>query len=545
MNIKTPLYLSPFIIAVAGLLNGCGGSSSSSNESATITGSVYAAPVSGAQVSIKTAGGETVAGPVLSGSDGNYTIKIDKDRLAEALIVESAGGTYTDEATGLSVTAGGLMAYVAGGKLTSGSSVSLTPGTTIIGQLVTVHEMTLSRAEKTFDEAFSYLPDSAVVPSISSGEEAQLRAGLRAAAFSLLNMNLGLQAAEQFDLLAAITEDLADGVMDGNGVEGLVNIGSSGKPLPADLETRFSRSIARFFDNASDSAPLVAGEIAILPDKIGILPEGNMVLTERYKIERIPEMEPVKGKSSCTLTITNIADGTPATGLNISIKPIMYMAMHSHSTPVDGCTEQPDSAGTYHCTVYYLMPSSMQGKSMGFWELEMDIDGETVHFYPSVAQVIDGDTALAKLRGQNDQIAGMGDKTEKREYILFPTGVTGTTGNHTFNLFIATKENMMSYPAVSAGTELTDENGMKWTVDAMSVEISTDETNWIAATDNGSGHWSASGITGLTGGARGTLYVKLTINGEQKTSDGLAPNGEADYAEFKVTPTGSSMGMEM
>jgi len=197
------------------------------------------------------------------------------------------------------------------------------------------------------------------------------------------------------------------------------------------------------------------------------------------------------------------------------------------------------------------------------------IGDEEAHFYPTVMMAMGGDTAKAVLQGQDDKIAGMGgmnpggdmagdhqmqmsamdmgDGTmpEKRKYFLFRDNLTGTTGNHTFDLFIATKENMMSYPAVSVGTTLKDETGADWSVNTMSVELSTDQTNWIAATDNGSGHWSASGITGLTDGSQGTLYVRLIVNGEQKTDDGNAPDGIADYAEFKVTPGGSSMNMGM
>ena len=566
MNIKNSLCLS-VLLGAAGLLGGCGGSSGS-DDSATISGSVYAAPVSGAQVSIRTAGGETVAGPVQSGSDGNYTIKVDKDRLAEALIIESTGGTFTDEATGLSVTAGSLATYVAAGKLASGSTVSLTPGTTIVGQLITAHQKTPQQAEDAFKSAFGYTPDSSIAPSASGGDEARLRAGLRAAAFSQLNMDLGLQAAEQFDLLQAIANDLTDGTADGSNAGGPVNIGSSGKQLPADIQSRFSRSMTKFFASAHNTTGLTA-------DKIGSIPEGNVVLTDSYKVVRTPMMGPTEGKSTCTLTITNNADGTPATGLAISLMPMMNMAMHSHSTPVDGCAEQADPAGTYRCTVYYLMASKMMnGMSMGFWDTKVMIggmDGEEAHFYPSVMMAMGGDTTKAVLQGQNDKIAGMssmsmnqgggmaegyqmqmsamdmGDGTmpEKRKYFLFKDSISGMTGNHTFNLFIATKENMMSYPAVSMGTTLKNEMGTEWTVSSMSVEVSTDQTNWIAATDNGSGHWSAAGITGLTDGTQGTLYVRLIVDGEQKTDDGNAPDGAADNAMFKVTPGSSSMSMGM
>ena len=272
--------------------------------------------------------------------------------------------------------------------------------------------------------------------------------------------------------------------------------------------------------------------------------DANVALTTSYRIVREPMSGPMEGRSVCTLSITRRSDGSPATGLDISLMPVMEMMNgHTHSTPVGGCSEQ--SEGRYRCTIYYLMASEMNGQQMGTWDLRVTLGGEEAHFYPDVKMAMGGDTVKAVLLGQNDRIAGMGGTSENRKYFLFNDGITGTTGNHTFNLFIATKENMMSYPAVSVGTVLKDENGNDWTVDSMSVEVSTDRTNWIAATDNGGGHWSAAGITGLTDGSRGTLYVRLTVNDEQKTDDGNAPDGVADNAAFEVTPGGSSMSMGM
>ncbi len=563
---KTRTTLFPlFLLAASGLLSSCGGSSGSGDDTASISGTVYASAVAGAQVTLKSANGETIAGPVATGSDGGYTLKVDKGRLGEPLIIESSGGTFTDEATGLKVDAGSLAAYLAAGELASNPNVSLTPGTTIIRELVVTRGKTPEEAKEIFKNAFGFTPDRSVAPRAKDGEENQLRAALRAAAFSQLNMDLGLQAAEQFALLEAIAGDLADGTADGSNAGNPVDIGSTGKRLPIDIQSRFSRSMTRFFASANNTTGLTA-------DKIGSLPEGNVVLTDNYKIVRTPMMGPMEGKSTCTLTITNNGDGAPATGLDISLMPMMNMAMHSHSTPVDGCVEQADPAGTYRCTVYYLMASKMvNGMSMGFWDLKMTIGGEEAHFYPSVTMAMGGDTAKAVLQGQTDKIAGMGSMSmnqdgdmgeghqmqmsamdmgngtlpENRKYFLFKDNITGMTGNHTFNLFIATKENMMSYPAVSIGTELTDENGQKWTVNSMDVEVSTDQTNWITATDNGNGHWSASGISGLTDGQQGTLYVKLVVNGEQKTDDGMAPDGQGDYAVFTITPGASSMAMEM
>ena len=543
MNLRRSLCLSAFLIGTGGLLAGCGGGSSGSgDDTTTISGTVYASAVSGARVTVRTTAGDTIAGPVTSGDDGSYTIEVPNDRLSGPLVIEAQGGTYTDEATGLEVSdAGSLTAYVMGKELSTKPKVGLTPGSTILEMLVTEHGKTLQEAEETFETAFGYTPDSTILPA-ATGEEPQQRAVLRAGAFSQLNMDLGLRAADQFELLKAIARDLSDGTADGSDSGGPVDIGSTGKRLPADPQNRFARALAGFFSSTNNPTGLTA-------DKIGSIPQGNVVLTDSYRIERTSVMEPTEGKSTCTLAITNKTDGTPATGLAISLMPMMNMAMHKHSTPVDGCVEQTDPAGTYRCTVYYLMASKMMnGMSMGFWDMKVMIggmDGEEAHFYPDVKMAMGGDTVKAVLLGQNDRIAGMGGTSENRKYFLFNDGITGTTGNHTFNLFIATKENMMSYPAVSVGTVLKDENGNDWTVDSMSVEVSTDRTNWIAATDNGGGHWSAAGITGLTDGSRGTLYVRLTVNDEQKTDDGNAPDGVADNAVFEVTPGGSSMSMGM
>jgi len=567
MNLRRSLCLSAFLIGTGGLLAGCGGGSSGSGDDTTaISGTVYASAVSGARVTVRTTAGDTIAGPVTSGDDGSYTIEVPNNRLSGALIIEAEGGTYTDEATGLQVSdAGNLTAYVMGEELSTKPKVGLTPGSTILEMLVTEHGKTLQEAEEIFETAFGYTPDSTILPA-ATGEEPQRRAVLRAGAFSQLNMDLGLQAADQFELLKAIARDLSDGTADGSDSSGPVYIGSTGKQLPADPQNRFARALVGFFSSTNNPTDLTA-------DKIGSIPQGNVVLTDSYKVVRTPMMGPTEGKSICTLTITNKTNGTPATGLAISLMPMMNMAMHKHSTPVDGCMET-DSAGTYRCTVYYLMASKMMnGMSMGFWDMKIMIggmDGEEAHFYPDVKMAMGGDTVKAVLLGQNDRIAGMssmgatqdgdmtaghpmmsamdmGDSTmpEKRKYFLFNDGISGTTDNHTFNLFIATKENMMSYPAVSVGAVLKDENGNDWTVNSVSVEVSTDQTNWIAATDDGGGHWSAAGITGLTDGAQGTLYVRLIVDGEQKTDDGNAPDGTADNAMFKVTPGGSSMSMGM
>jgi hypothetical protein len=238
-----------------------------------------------------------------------------------------------------------------------------------------------------------------------------------------------------------------------------------------------------------------------------------------------------QGKTAFKIRITNRSNGLPATGLTVSLMPMMHMAAMSHSTPVDVVTESA-TAGTYDCTVYYLMAS---GPGMGYWELKVMIGGmmgETATFYPNVGMSMGANTVRATLKGQNDIISSM-TGTEKRSYYLFNEGLTGTTG---FNLFIAAKESMMSYPVVSGGTTLHDETGAAWTVNPITVLASTDGSTWTAANDNTGGHWSVTGLSGLSSGVTGTIYVKLNINGEDKTTNGNVASGSNAYASFTVTP---------
>jgi hypothetical protein len=273
-----------------------------------------------------------------------------------------------------------------------------------------------------------------------------------------------------------------------------------------------------------------------------------VALTDSYRVEYVPGMmDATQGKTEFSLHITNDQD-QGVTGLDVMLMPVMHMADREHSTPVGGCVPSA-TAGVYDCTVYYLMSTEMSGVRMGYWDLDVTMDNgsaeESAHFAPTVMMAM-GDSVLAQLKGQNDMIADMVTQgATQRTYYLFTDGITGTTGDHTVDLFIAARETMMSHPAVSVGTVLNaGDPDYELTVSTMTVEVSTDPSfgTKVDATDNGNGHWSAAGISGLTDGEPGTLYVRLTVNGEQKTTTGGAPSGSNGYATFlQLTPPSSTM----
>jgi hypothetical protein len=523
---RTLFYLAAaFICSAMIVIASCGGSSQNRPAtSATITGSVFAAPVSGATVVVMNSiGTTTVAGPVTTGSDGMYSVSIPVSALASTLIISSTSGTFIDEATGADTPARELSAYVAGGVLSNGSAAHLDPSTTIIARLVRYHGMTSAQATSAFSGALGFAPDPAVCPGnlpSSSATAVQRLAALRAIVFSQLTKDLGLSPNDQFDLLAAIAEDLADGTLDGKNGSAIVSIGTT--TMPEDIANRLEHAIVSLLTNTAVNLT------GLTTAEIGSLPFGKIVLTATHKVEYLPGTMPAsQGKTSFKIRITKLSDSSPEPGLTVSLMPMMHMPTMKHSTPVDAIVDNGD--GSYSCTVYYLMASGM---GMGYWELPIkigDMGGETATFFPSVGMAMGVNTVRTTLKGQSDIISSM-TGTENRSYYLFRDGLSGTT---TFNLFIAAKESMMNYPAVSLGTVLSAPAG---TMTSMTVLASTDNATWLSASDNTKGHWTVSGLTGLTTGTTGTIYIKLNVNGEDKTTDGNVVSGINGYATFTVKP---------
>jgi hypothetical protein len=230
-----------------------------------------------------------------------------------------------------------------------------------------------------------------------------------------------------------------------------------------------------------------------------------------------------QGKTAFRIKLSNRSDGSAATGRSISLVPLMHMATMSHSAPVDVVVESA-TPGTYDCAVFYQMAS---GPGMGIWELKVSTGGENAVFYPPVAMAM-GTTSRATLKGVADMIGSSG--TVKRTYNLFNDDSTFGMSS-SFKLFIAASDDsmMMHFPVVSLNSSLT---GL--TVNTMIVEATTDGgATWYSLTDNGGGHWSVAGLTGLASG--GTVKVRVKINGEQKTTDGNAAiPGTNDAATFTI-----------
>lgn len=508
--------LIPLVLACM-LSAGCGGGSDSAAEApstTTITGTVTAGPVDGCTLVVLDVSSNIIAGPVTA-TQGAFTVNVPNSRLAEDLVLECTGGSFTDEASGTVTTAGTMNAYVAMNSQVAGAGVHITPGSTVIRGLIRAG-LSRGEAESAFTTAFGFTPDSAVAPNLNGdGAAEQNLAGLRTGAFSHLTADLGHAPATQFALLTAITEDLAaDGVLDGAGATTL--------PLPADTANHYVAGL------------LAQGRgMGLQADKLGTLPFAKVAETESYRIEyQEGMMGAMQGKTAFKLKITARETAAPITGATLTLMPTMAMATMSHGAPVDRVTELGE--GVYQCTVYYLMASTMNGMSAGYWSLKATINAEVATFYPEVMMAM-GDTSRATLKDANDKIAGtMGQPAQIRSYYLFKNSLAGESGNHTLKLFIATRESMMDHPPLSLGQDLTDESGQVWAVTTMTVQVSTDEgATWTAMTDEGGGHWTGAALPGLVQGESATLLVRLTVNGVEKTGNGEAGGAPAS---FTMTP---------
>jgi len=521
-------------MVLAMLLAACGGGGSDGSATpgvgptTTISGSVFAGPVAGARVTVKDANGDTVAGPVPTNAVGEYQVDIPDEVLTGEVSIEASGGTFTDEATGAPTTAGRLAAFVEANSLGAGTSVHLDPSSTIIEALVAAGA-TVAEAKTAFAATFGFTPDTAVAPKAAAGdgiEEAPLLAGLRAAAFSQMTKDMGLTPAGQFELIAEIGQDLADGTL--NGFSGAVPTPLAG----ADVPNRFECALATLV------ADPTVNQTGLTADKVGILPFAKVAFTENYRVEFLPGMMPATvGKTQFKIMVSRRDDEAAVTGLSLALASKMHMASRAHATPVDE-TVVDNGDGTYSCTVYYLMASVMNGTSMGFWELTVHMDDGIATFFPGVGMAMGSDTIRATLKGETDTIAGMMEPAKRSYYLFKDGGLSGPPWNYTFRLFLAAQESMMSYPAISVGTLLHDARNTEWTVDTLTLEASTDGSTWLPGVHVAGGHWQVAGLSGLTDDQSCQIFVRLVINGEQKTTDGMAPSGAGanDYAIITITP---------
>ena len=240
--------LKPLAIAVAiagtTLLSACLHNDSATTEAANVvSGSLFKGPIDNATVTLKDEEGNVIG--TGTSTEGVFSITLADTLPTGAIFMESTGGSYTDEATGETVTpTTGLMTVFTGEELAAMMSAkeyaALTPETTVLSKLVkqkldagTAASTAISEAISTIESA--YISDSNPTNGMVEGDTVLRKGNLttalaatpqialaknRAISFSYQAENLGVSPDKVFDLIDNDVKDLGDGVFDGKDASG-------------------------------------------------------------------------------------------------------------------------------------------------------------------------------------------------------------------------------------------------------------------------------------------------------------------------------------
>ncbi|MBF0351155.1 MAG: hypothetical protein HQM11_08980 [SAR324 cluster bacterium] len=505
---------------------------SSSTPSYTVTGSTLPA-ISAGKLEVLNEDYQRVGGPV-DITDGVFEVDIPQSSVSGLLFFSVSSGSYTDGVATSTVeldTTYPLKLTLAPDTLTADKLiVRITPASTVLATAFSnwtgsgTSTEKLTAATTAFETAFGFTPDT----SVSATEEATTLAlaKLRANAFSQLTRTLVTEASSQGALLNGLGKDLSDGTLDGTLSTTALTVGTT--TLAVDVQNQYEVALLKYFNDNTATVGLTA-------DQIGQPAFAKTALSTTYRIVYVPgTMGAMQGKTMFSLQVLDRVTGQAVTSYTPTLKLMMTMSSMSHSSPQAGCTLN-STTSQYDCTVYYLMASSMSdGTSMGYWKLTATVNSEAVSFYPNVGMSM-GDTVRGTLKGIEDKIISM-STSASRSWYLFKNALSGATGNHTFKVFLATQESMMSFPTVTSSSTLNSGTSSQLAISSIVLQASTDASTWSTMTEAGNGIWTISGLSGLTTGTSGSIYLKLTVNNEQKTTDGAAVSGTNGYATFTVTP---------
>lgn len=225
---RLPLILVMiFSLILTACLGGGGGGAPAALGGAVIKGPVTSATITVYTMNADGSQGTLVAGPVQSDSAGNWTANLSGGGSGPFLVV-ATGGSYVDEATGVTLNAPTMRSILPNATL---GSIPVTPLTDALVHRVqqealngvTTLDDVIDQVALGFQTAFGFDP-LAVVPTppmnpASGASIAELQyAALLGAISHMLNNNPALTALNgqsMSDLLAALALDLADLLLDG------------------------------------------------------------------------------------------------------------------------------------------------------------------------------------------------------------------------------------------------------------------------------------------------------------------------------------------
>ncbi len=270
------------LIVLAGLFGVLGAVAFLFGFTTTVYGyAILADPLAGATIEVHVQSGNGHEGVLLgtstTGANGFYTITV-RSAPTDTLVVTTSGGTYVDEITGATVTAGphnSLRAVVPARQ----ERASVTPLTT----MVAARTLALAGAGQPLSTALTMSSDSiarqyglpateTIAPTIASDPQDVETTDRDCRDYGLVLGGLDQEASSlkvsDFDLTDALTEDITDGNLDGMDADTPVSLSASAT-LPADAGTTgLQDGIDSFASSPRNLTHLPAPQVSLQPSPL-------------------------------------------------------------------------------------------------------------------------------------------------------------------------------------------------------------------------------------------------------------------------------------
>ena len=275
-------------------LGGCGGGGGGSSmgptpppppAQGTISGTAVKGPVNGGTVTAYAVTGGTMGsqiGTAKTDASGNFSISIGT--YSGPVMLQMTGGTYTDEATGtsMSMLSGDVMTAVmqtvAAGSTVSG--IQLTPLTSM-AQTMAGHmtggmtDANISTATTNVGKYFMVsdilhtMPMDPLLSGSGSGSQDAINYGMCLAAMSEYAKSIGMSSSSA--IVTAMMSDAADGTFDGNMFGNAVMMGGMGMgtAMPATAGTSgLGAAMLAFMNSAQNKSGVTVGMMQTLMNQL-------------------------------------------------------------------------------------------------------------------------------------------------------------------------------------------------------------------------------------------------------------------------------------
>jgi len=282
-GITTPALMNRLMGSTGHVMGNGGGMTSSSVSGTVFNGPMTQATVTAYAIDNGVAGARIAS--VASDGQGNFTMPLGS--YAGAVMLQMSGGTYTDEATGTTMTmgAGDLMSAVvptvasgtavSGVWLTAMTSMAQARASGMAGGMTDANIVAANTAMGNYFSVGDILKTRPMDPTVAgSGTNASQDArnhGIVLAAMSQYARNLGMSVSSA--MVTAMMSDAADGVMDGMKGRSPISMPmrgmmGSGNMSPTAGAGGLAAAMTTFMNSAANASGMTAADMDTLIQKL-------------------------------------------------------------------------------------------------------------------------------------------------------------------------------------------------------------------------------------------------------------------------------------